>query len=380
MKNLIATCGTSIITNSSLIKGEFLKGRIYSELTPDELNSLETTLYNRLQEFSSENRIFGAEINSISILMKKNKFSGEKIHLIISDSPEGILAGNLIKRLLIEKLKIQKVEIEKIPFLNIGKEFDFAKKGLKNLAFKVASIAGRYPQNDIAVSPIGGFKAQIFIVGLLAQIYKIKSYYLYEGSEHIIDILPLPITLDSGILMRNIEIVSELKKEGLLEKKDIEPYIKKDPELKSFLEEEHIDGKNYFSLSILGSLAYDKLEIELKSSLPAPSKKKPKDKKYTTKSGESHCEQVTETPEFKKFILALLESSFVEEVILNYYTPGAKGNQVFFNKSSNYSEGRVLSFRYNHKKGMVGGDIFLTESDDENKVNSALIYLKENIV
>ncbi|MGL6130886.1 MAG: hypothetical protein ACRCZ9_04600 [Fusobacteriaceae bacterium] len=378
MNNLIVTCGTSIITNSRNIKDEVLKNKKYEDITEDDKKNLEEKIYNRICNFESEARDCGAEINSISMLLKKDKFSGEKIHLIISDSIEGIIAGNLIKRYVSEKIGISKVEIDKIAYLNIGKEFEFAKKGLKNLSLKIASIIEKY-NKDIALCPIGGFKAQIFIAGLIAQIYKVKAYYLYEGSPNIVELLPLPITLDSGILLRNIEIVSELRNEEILEKIEVEPYLKKDPELKIFFEDEHIDGENYYSLSVLGALAYDKLALELKSSLPEPSKKNPRDKKYITKKDESHCEAVSETPEFKNFINSILEVSFVEQVILNFYTPDSKGKQKFFSKSSNLTEGRVIKFTYNHKKGMVGGNIFLTESDDEDKIDSALIYLKENI-
>lgn len=380
MKNLIATCGTSILTNSKEVLNNILGDKKIENLTFEEIKKIEVNLFNKLKEYEPSHRVFGAEINSINLMINENKIGKEKIYLIISDSVEGVIAGNLIKRILLETLDIEKIEICKIENLTITKEHDFARKGLKNLSSKMAEIINRYPTTEsLVISPIGGFKAQIFIVGLMAQIYKIKAYYLYEGSERLIELLPLPITLDTEILKRNIEIVLEIRKNDLIEKNELLSYLKKDAELKTFLEEAHIDGVDYYSLSALGTLAFDKLNLELKSFLPKASSKTAEEKSeiFFSNKSEPNSDRIIQTPAFQKILSTIFNVSFVEKVVINYLLPRNKGNIIRLTKSSNKLEGRVLYFEYNTSNGMLGGNIFITENSDEDKVDAALSYLSD---
>lgn len=377
MKNiLIATCGTSILTNARDIKKEVIGEKNYNQMTEEEAKKIEKMILDDLRKRDIEDKKCGAELNSTYYLMEKEYFSGNKVYLIVSDSIEGITAGNIIKNLLEEKLSVNKVEIKKIDKLNITKEYDFAKKGLRALSSAVASII-KEKENDIIISPIGGLKAQIFIVGLIGQLFKIPAYYLYENSTTIVELLPLPISLDMNFFQENIDIISKFAKEGLILKEEINSYLQRDKNLRNILEEEHIDGKNYFALSALGTIAYNKLIQDSISNLPKDATEDEKFKEVQYKKNEAHAEQLRTKTECQNFLNTINNISYVKKVIINYYNPDNKGDIIRITKSSS-NEGRVLQFEFNRKLGMLGGMIFLTETEEE-KLDAAIIDIYQKI-
>lgn len=375
---LIATCGTSILTNARDIKNEILGNRNLNEMTQEEANLLKERIKIKLKDKKANEKECGAELNSTFYLIQENKALMDKIYLIVSDSIEGELAGNIIKNLLIEKLAIKEVEIKKIDKLNISKEHDFAIKGLRNLAGEVSRIIRKNEGNNIMISPIGGLKAQIFVVGLIAQLFKIPAYYLYENSTKIVALLPLPISLDLEFFKENIEVLSKVAKEGMILEKEIGTYLKANPSLRNILKMEKIDGEVYFTLSPLGEVAYEKLTSDIKDKLPRKATKEEKLMEVQYKKKEAHADQVRTNPKFQNFIKNILEAPYVTKVIINYYTPDNKGDIIRITNSSNKTEGKVLKFEYNNKQGLLGGIIFLTE-DDEEKVKASIIDLYTRI-
>lgn len=375
---LIATCGTSILTNARDIKNEILGNRNLNEMTQEEATLLKKRIKIKLKYKEANEKECGAELNSIFYLMQENEALMDKIYLIVSDSIEGELAGNIIKELLIEKLSIKEVEIKKIDKLNISKEYDFAVRGLRNLAGEVSRIIKKNEGSNIIISPIGGLKAQIFIVGLIAQIFKIPAYYLYENSTKIVTLLPLPISLDLEFFKDNIEILSKISKEGMITEKEIGNYLRANPSLRNILEMEKIEGEVYFTLSPLGEMAYEKLTSDIKKKLPRDATKEEKLMEVQYKKREAHAEQVRSNPKFQNFIKNILEAPYVTKVIINSYISDNKGDSIRITASSNKTEGKVLKFEYNNKQGLLGGIIFLTEKEDE-KIKASIIDLYTRI-
>lgn len=377
MRNiLIATCGTSILTNAKDIKEEVIGNKNYNQMTEEEACKIKNMILEDLRKRDIEDKKCGAELNSTYYLMEKKYFSGETVNLIVSDSIEGITSGNIIKTLLEEKLNINKVEIKIIEKLNITKEYDFAKKGLRALSSTIANLI-KGKEHDTIISPIGGLKAQIFTVGLIGQLFKIPAYYLYENSSTIVELLPLPISLDMNFFQENIDIISKLYKDVMVLKEEINSYLQKDNNLRNILEEEHIDGKTYFALSALGMIAYNKLVQDSISNLPKDATESEKYKEVQYKKNEAHAEQLRTKKECQNFLNTINNISYVKKVIINYYNPDNKGDIIRITKSSS-NEGRILQFEFNRKQGMLGGMIFLTETD-EDKLNAAIIDIYQKI-
>ena len=91
--NIIATCGTSILTNA--------KYRLNLDLSKKSKEINEIILKDLVGKKLSE-REYGAEINSILNFIEKKETNIENLYLIISDTKEGQLAGKLIEEILID--------------------------------------------------------------------------------------------------------------------------------------------------------------------------------------------------------------------------------------------------------------------------------------
>lgn len=375
-KILIATCGTSVITNHRPIVKEVIGDKILNSITLEEGEEIKVKIIEALKDKVAQDRMCGAEINSTYYLMKKLDI--EKVYLIVSDSNDGRAAGEIIRQLFRDKLGITKVELKEIEKLTVTKEFDFAKKGLRNLTAQTAGIIKQHNYQDLIISPIGGLKAQIFIVGLIAQLFKIPAYYLYENSTNIIELLPLPIALDTEFFINNIGIITKIYKEEMILKKEMVDYLKNHQELKNILEEITIDGNTYYGLSMLGIIMYEKLVADIEVKLPRPATSKEKNSEIQYKGNEAHAEQVRKRPDCQKFLNTILNLPYVRKVIINYYTPDNKGDVIRFTKSSS-NEGRVIKFEFNRSQGMLGGDIYITEKMNDKVADAVILNIEATL-
>ena len=367
--NIIATCGTSILTNA--------KYRLNLDLLKKDDDINEIILKDLVGKKLSE-REYGAEINSILNFIEKKETNIENLYLIISDTKDGKLAGKLIEKILIDNNMANNIEIIIIDGLNSEKQHEFAKKGLRNLSKEICKIISdnNLHEGNTNILPIGGFKAQIFIVGLLAQVYGIKAYYMFEGFNEIIELPPLPISFDKQFFINNIEFFLLLKSDEMVEKNEIEPLLKREKKLRNLISEEKIDKNIYIELSALGEIFYEKLALENKNNLPKDSTKTLEEKIHRFKKNEAHARVVYEGARFQKFLNFLKKIEYVEKIIINGNSQTNKGTQIFITKSGNDKEGRVLHCKFNDKRGMLDLDIYLSENT-EDKINAALIDINE---
>ena len=70
---------------------------------------------------------------------------------------------------------------------------------------------------------------------------------------------------------------------------------------------------------------------------------------------------------------------YVTQLVVTYYFSKNRGDMIRINKSSNEKVGRVLKLNYNDKVGMIEADIYLTENDDEEKVEAAIIDITKRL-
>lgn len=169
--------------------------------------------------------------------------------MLASDTAEGNLTAEIIREILLERMEFEKGDIKVIDGLNSEKENEFAKKGLRNLSSAVADVISKHNPNDIVITPIGGFKAQIFITGLIAQVFGIKAYYMFEAFNEVIELLPLPISFDYNLFSNNIEFFTILAgSKELVEYSEIAGIVEREPILKNLIKEEKIYGKNMLNL------------------------------------------------------------------------------------------------------------------------------------
>jgi putative CRISPR-associated protein (TIGR02619 family) len=362
---LIATVGTSIITN--------IKRNLGDSITRDSIK-------NYLSSKKLDERDMGAEINSIYNLINSNKITPDIFYLIVSDTEDGQLTAQVINEILIERMNFRTGKNIIIEGLNSEKENEFARKGLRNLVAQCAEIISKHNPNDIVITPIGGFKAQIFMTGLLAQVFGIKSYYMFEAFNEVIELMPLPISFDYDLFSRNIEFFTLLAgKNELVELSEVSGIIEKEPILKNLIKEEKIDGKKYVEFSAIGEVFYNRFAIESKRTLPKESNNmKNFEKDFTYNESEGHSKASLNDGKLMRFLKDIHKKPYVEKIITNYFNKDGKGSIVRFSKSSNKEEGRVIKLEYNNSNG-INGYIIYTTAENEKEIDAAIIDLRELI-
>lgn len=379
--NIIMTCGTSIINNGI---------RALSLGNDRNIDSLEETILNNLAYKSLTDREYGAEINALVNIKDKKNLNIESMYLIVSDTDQGRMSGSLIKGILECNSLCKSVNLVEIEDLNSKKEHVFAKRGLKNLTHKVTDIisANNFYTENLMILPLGGFKAEISLVGLIAQIFGIRTYYMFESFNEVIELMPMPISFDKSVFINNSEFFIALNHEEIIDKSKLESYISREPKLKNLIEEIR-EGKGnqkrkYIALSAIGQAFYDKLSMETKNGLPSPTDKSVEEKEsiHLFKGNEEHARMVYNTSAFKSFLKKIHEIEYIEKVIINGSSQSNRGDQVFLTKSANKQGERVIHCKFNTTKGasgMLEMDIYLTENEDE-KVECALIDSKERLI
>ncbi len=272
MYKIITTVGTSVIANYGNKDVRKMEG--YKPINPVDLEKLdhispEAVLYGNNQiakqiqnllrkawikgldkdEDGNWNKIGGynenccAEIKTILEFYKDRKQEKNfklEVYLIITDTARSALAAKLIKENINHfNSNIVVKDILIIKGLQTDDYEKFENEGINNL-FKVLKKTiekdkkekGQFNEDKIIINISGGYKAVIPYMTIFAQVYNIKSVYIYEDSTSLITIPALPIQIDWGfaeeyypylsdsILIRDKDKQAYLQQKGLLKYKD----------------------------------------------------------------------------------------------------------------------------------------------------------------
>lgn len=259
-KRIITTVGTSLISNWKETPGYGLTPEIREQLKELEECSFfensgtiadtyinyikgeygEAGILQLLKEFIN-NTSNCAEISSITAIeneLRKSLKEGEEltltIHLLCTDtilSPlcAEVIAGYFEKeenkevkegdRIIITRKVIfekpgegQTTIIEKIKEQNFSSSHiiknlnlkGYSEQGLLNLIEQIKNITSSAGTGNTLLNITGGYKALIPPITILAQLYHLSIYYLYEDSTEIIHLPPMPIGFDWEIIEKYI--------------------------------------------------------------------------------------------------------------------------------------------------------------------------------
>ena len=203
-KLILSTTGTSIANGCPSLRD--VQG--YRTQWDDELPTLEKEIEEKLksgqydlQTPQGRHRL-SAELNTLDRLGLQ---SGDKVVLLSTDSAPGRICSEANKK-IIEELYGVDVKIERIESLQVYDATELREKGLKNL---VTTVLDNYLENenicytyDVIINPTGGYKGVVPFLSVLGMLYGKPSIYLFEFSEELIKLPPLPITFDLDIYER----------------------------------------------------------------------------------------------------------------------------------------------------------------------------------
>jgi putative CRISPR-associated protein (TIGR02619 family) len=250
---LICTVGTSLFSNiERLDEGDPLK--------VCERKGNVTGLVKELLKRDPSDRVCGAEINSITSLLKKGKLSERnELYLLISHTDDGWEVGEILKHYYQDSknpYRFQRVIATRVEGL---KDYDIKKfrtEGLKNLVKGIAKTVREKGAERIVINATGGYKAQISFAGLIGQALEIPVMYMFERFEEIIELPPQPVSFNFDLWLSNYENFKKLSTDDLASYEEVKDLVNNE-RLNTLVEIETIDGKKTVALTAIGQLFHE---------------------------------------------------------------------------------------------------------------------------
>ena len=229
-----------------------------------------TLLHN---EIDPTNRLCGAEINSVTDLLKQGSIEKGHIHLFYSDTDDGEAIATFLQSYFTKDR--WQVNIHRVEGLRDDAPDLFRTRGLRNLAklFGEQVRESRENYRLCAINATGGYKAQIAIAVLMGQALDLLVYYKHERFDAIIPFPPMPVALDFSLWERASGMFMVLAKA-----KACEPWkhFKEDwdERFEPLVNRVNMDGKDYLELSATGQIFHETFRSRFQqtkvTSLPRP--------------------------------------------------------------------------------------------------------------
>jgi len=300
-----------------------------------------------LEQDPEQERALGAEINSIASMVSLEILDRRNtLIFLVSDTQDGETIGNVLKSFFEEHPSIgfERIEVKKIEDLDDSRIHDFKTKGLRNLVRELGNYIKEYG-NRLVINATGGFKAQIAFALALGQAVGVPVYYRFERFPQVIELPPLPLSLDAQLWEENMDIFQALSLFGEMEEEEFEKitegtFTQLDPRIKMLLDKEHIEGKYYISLNPMGEVFaqamgisnIDLSEVELKES------DVPLDKRFIFRQPE-HSEQFI--IKYRALIEKIYSQPFVRKVIVTGFSQHFDRTVAVFKKRGEEIHGTI---------------------------------------
>ena len=229
MKTVITTVGTSIFENfldEDKNKETDLINRLRGDLR--RLKEVEYEKYEKEENYAKraekvkkvvgewiiehpEHSEHSAELRSLEAIHKTYKEELNVI-LITSDTILSNVAAEIIKNVLKrrESQGITLREIEQIKALQVKDSKKFRTEGVHNLIIFVDKTLQGYYSNNVIFNVTGGYKVITPIMTIMASVFNCDLVYIFEDSEELIKIPPVPISIDYSFIEENLALLDTL--------------------------------------------------------------------------------------------------------------------------------------------------------------------------
>ena len=208
-----------------------------------------------LSKLSGDLRVCGAEINSITDLIKR-EYCTNNCSLVFchSATTEGLQIAKILEYFY--HIKGHQVDLEEIKDLQDTNPKLFRTKGLRNLAKTISRIVREKGSQFCAINATGGYKAQIAIGVLMGQALGVSVYYKHEQFSEIIAFPPMPIGLDFSLWLEISGWLTALDRpKEMVAQEDVEEDWNE--KMEALVERIEMDGKIYFELSPTGQIFHE---------------------------------------------------------------------------------------------------------------------------
>lgn len=338
---LICTVGTS------------LKSNLERQDDPDFRKDLDRGyakgLAKKLLEQKPDNRLCGAEINSVSSIIKQ-RYLNDTVRLLflVSDTPDGKFLGEVLRQYYGQKnnsYHFQKVEVQSLKGLTDADSQLFRTEGLRNLVRAISQVVQEVGSERIVINATGGYKAQISFAGMIGQALEIPVCYLFERFSEVIELPPQPISMDLTFWLENVDTFYVLA----TDEAEDNP-AQNEPRFATLVDEITIDGRRLIGLSPVGQLFHEmfrhRLNIQRPIIMPPDSGLTASDKdiKFEDENKGKHLGLAT-------YLDRIRDLPYVKRIYTYYYNPDLPKINYFRRSSSGdnshveggYSDGKATT-------------------------------------
>lgn len=215
----------------------------------------------------SSNVDASAEITSIRKIIDDLKEDIE-VHLITTDTVSSVIAARIIAGFLLKIIPGIKVHYQQeiyeggekagsiIADLQVTDRDKFARDGLRRLADKINQLVANHGRENLVINITGGYKAVIPYLTIMAQIYELPIYYVFEDTDSLLKIPHIPIDIDWDIFNKYTDEFNILDKDNIVNSRQFDYQFKTD--CASCLD---IDG-NEIALSPMGRILYKRFQSQ----------------------------------------------------------------------------------------------------------------------
>lgn len=279
---LLCTVGVSLFypNLSGLIKGSqdnqahVALADAYSEKNWQEVAT-------QLRKIGPTERMCGAEINSVTDLLRQGFIEKGLLHLIHSHTDDGTAIATILQSYF--TADDWQVEVHCVEGLRDDDPKSFRTQGLRNLAKIFGARVNESGVDFCAINATGGYKAQIAIAVLMGQALNIPVYYKHERFNFIISFPPMPVSLDFSLWQSASGMFMALSKDNACE-----PWKRFEDDwnerFEPLVNREKIDGVDYLELSATGQIFHETFRIRFRqskekkeTSLPRPATEEEKE-------------------------------------------------------------------------------------------------------
>lgn len=143
----------------------------------------------------------------------------DKIFLLHTDTDDGLACAEMVSWLASEKLGLDS-ELIRIAGLQVRDAAGFRRDGVPNLFRALDRLCHEWPRDRVVLNCTGGFKGVVPFIAIYGAMNKLETVYIFEFSDALITLPPLPVSFDHEIIRRAFPALEKIDRNTAISEKD----------------------------------------------------------------------------------------------------------------------------------------------------------------
>lgn len=216
MRTILCTVGTSIAAGCA----ELVRFQREGSDWADDAQRLRSEIASRLERFhlseAAGRTPASAELNSLNRL---GLCEGDEVILLATDTADGRACAETLSLVLTKHWVGLRVTVERVEGLQVRDAKRLREIGLTRLmqvVLRYVEDPQRKHGGGLVINPTGGFKGVVPFLTVVGMIFRVPTVYVFEFSDALIHLPPLPINFDLQLFQRARPALAEMRREGVM--------------------------------------------------------------------------------------------------------------------------------------------------------------------